>query len=237
MKKVSYEEFISRLDKNFTYTIVSPYISFTDDIVVRDKYGKLKTKPCYLIKNRPLSILSAINKTSYIIKKFKEVHGSKYDYSKFEYITALKEGIIICKVHGEFKQLPFNHIRQGCHRCGVSNNGFSKVKFNLRSKGKVCNLYLIRCWNNTEEFIKIGITSQTIKKRFIRERDMPYNYEILHLETSYDSDYIFEKEKLIKTKFKTNKYNPNISFAGKTECYTLNTLQNIIKYLKTTEKR
>ena len=35
--------------------------------------------------------------TEQFIEKAREVHGDKYDYSKVDYITSLKEVIIICK--------------------------------------------------------------------------------------------------------------------------------------------
>ena len=56
--------------------------------------------------------------TEDVIKQFKEVHGNKYDYSKFVYVNNLTEGIIICPIHKEFKQLPKVHKRgNGCKSC------------------------------------------------------------------------------------------------------------------------
>lgn len=234
--KVTYEEFLSRLDENFPYEFITPYINFTSNIIVKDKYGELETKPYYLIKNRPLSVSSAVDKTLYTINRFKEIHGDKYDYSKFEFISARTSGTIICPIHGEFKQLPNNHFRQGCHKCGVINNGFARKDFIERSKGKICSLYIIKCWNEEESFIKIGITAQTIKKRFVRERDMPYNYELIDVLESTDAAYIYEQEKNLKRKFKNNRYTPIIKFAGKTECYIISTMETLLEYT-TTEKR
>ena len=56
--------------------------------------------------------------TEDVIKQFKEVHGNKYDYSKFVYVNNLTEGIIICPIHKEFRQLPKVHKRgNGCKSC------------------------------------------------------------------------------------------------------------------------
>jgi very-short-patch-repair endonuclease/uncharacterized protein YbbK (DUF523 family) len=53
-----------------------------------------------------------------IIKRFKEVHKDKYDYSKVMYENTNKKVIIICPEHGEFLQTPSNHLRnQGCKKC------------------------------------------------------------------------------------------------------------------------
>ena len=49
------------------------------------------------------------------IRKAREVHGDKYDYSKVNYINSGTEVCIICSKHGEFWQKPVNHIQgSGC---------------------------------------------------------------------------------------------------------------------------
>lgn len=58
------------------------------------------------------------NDIYYFIKKAKEVHGNKYDYSKVEYINNSTKVCIICPKHGEFYQLPSNHLKgYGCYKC------------------------------------------------------------------------------------------------------------------------
>ena len=53
------------------------------------------------------------------IKKCREKHGDKYDYSKVDYIDANTKIIIICKEHGEFQQKPNHHLNRGscCPKC------------------------------------------------------------------------------------------------------------------------
>lgn len=48
--------------------------------------------------------------TEEFIKRAKEVHGDKYDYSKTEYINARTKICIIYPGHGEFWQKPFDHL-------------------------------------------------------------------------------------------------------------------------------
>jgi hypothetical protein len=50
----------------------------------------------------------------------KEIHGNKYDYSKVEWKNTTTPITIICPIHGEFTQVPQNHIRLkcGCRKCG-----------------------------------------------------------------------------------------------------------------------
>jgi len=55
------------------------------------------------------------------IEKAKTKHGDRYDYSKVIYVNGNTEVIIICKIHGEFKQTPASHLSgQGCPECGGS---------------------------------------------------------------------------------------------------------------------
>ena len=49
------------------------------------------------------------------IKKSREVHGDKYDYSKVEYVKNHTKVCIICPKHGEFWQVPNSHLNgNGC---------------------------------------------------------------------------------------------------------------------------
>ena len=54
------------------------------------------------------------------VKRAKEVHGDKYDYSKVEYKGVDEKVCIICPEHGEFWQTPLTHIYGGgcgCKEC------------------------------------------------------------------------------------------------------------------------
>ena len=56
--------------------------------------------------------------TEELIKKAREVHGDKYDYSKVEYVNSTTKVCIICPKHGEFWQIPKKHLSgQGCEKC------------------------------------------------------------------------------------------------------------------------
>ena len=75
-------------------------------------------------------------KTETFIKKAKEIHGDKYDYSKVNYIKSKIKVIIICDIHSEFQQTPDGHLRgMGCRTCG-------KLKANNSRR------------SNTDKFIK-----------------------------------------------------------------------------------
>ena len=56
--------------------------------------------------------------TEEFIKKAKEIHRDKYDYSKAEYSGSKIKICIICPKHGEFWQIPNAHLNgQGCPEC------------------------------------------------------------------------------------------------------------------------
>ena len=59
--------------------------------------------------------------TGDFVKRAKEIHGNKYDYSKVNYDGADTKVCIICPEHGEFWQTPYKHvnIKQGCPKCAV----------------------------------------------------------------------------------------------------------------------
>lgn len=69
------------------------------------------------------------------IKKAKEKHGDKFDYTSVKYINQNEKIKIICPIHGEFLMEPRNHLRSksGCDKCKPNikknNNEFiDKVK-------------------------------------------------------------------------------------------------------------
>lgn len=62
-------------------------------------------------------------------------HLTKYDYSKVEYKNAISKVCIICPNHGEFYQIPRNHIKgQGCPKCygkNKTNDDFIKIAISI----------------------------------------------------------------------------------------------------------
>lgn len=74
-----------------------------------------------------------------VLERFKSVHGDRYDYSKMEYVEALKKVVIICREHGEFEQTPAKHynMKQHCPKCGRQNAFYS----NRINQATVKNFY------------------------------------------------------------------------------------------------
>ncbi len=58
------------------------------------------------------------------IKKMKEVHGKKYDFSKSNYIGSETKVEVICPIHGSFYKTPYNLMKgSGCQKCSGKAKG------------------------------------------------------------------------------------------------------------------
>ena len=78
----------------------------------------LRGKGCSKCKSEKTSNNCRSNKENFI-KKAKEVHGDKYDYSLAEYVHSKSKVNIICPIHGDFIQKPNCHLSgKGCPKCG-----------------------------------------------------------------------------------------------------------------------
>ena len=101
--------------------------------------------------------------TEDFIKRAKEVHGDKYDYSKVEYKGNSKKVIIICPEHREFEQIPANHLRgAGCKKCATiethkkqSNTTESFIKKAKEVHGDKYDYSKVEYINNREKVIII----------------------------------------------------------------------------------
>lgn len=166
------------------------------------------------------------------INKANLIHNFKYNYSKLQYTTSNKKVLIICPIHGEFKQVSNSHLQgYGCPKCGFeyvgninANNPTGWTYSNWIKSAKDSKkfdsfkVYIIKCWNEEEEFYKIGRTFLTIDKRFSSKNAMPYKYKIVKIFKG-DSNYIFNLEYKLKNDNKNNKYLPKIKFNGVKECF------------------
>jgi hypothetical protein len=106
-------------------------------------------KKCGVEKTTHLKILKAKNK---FIQEANTIHNNKYDYSKFEYISAKNNIIIICPLHGTFEQTPNSHLSgNGCKKC--SNN---KVKEIMSIPWNIYKEDLQNIHNNKYDYSKVA---------------------------------------------------------------------------------
>lgn len=64
-----------------------------------------------------------------VLQQFEDVHGDTYDYSLVEYKNGHTDVIILCSLHGEFRQNPRHHLEgAGCPKCGIIASGKKHLK-------------------------------------------------------------------------------------------------------------
>jgi len=80
---------------------------------INQKHG---CSQCFEDKRKTMNLKT----TEQFIADAKKVHGDRYDYSKVEYKTTHIPVIIGCSEHGDFKQIPCDHLHGcGCPKCGM----------------------------------------------------------------------------------------------------------------------
>ena len=137
MKKVTTEDFIKKAREihgdKYDYSKVE-YIKRNQKVcIICPVHGEFWQTPGNHLCGNGCSECSGKKKsnTEDFIKKAREIHGDRYDYSKVNYVNNETPVCIICPEHGEFWQTPYNHVKGcGCQKCAGVNK------------------------SNTEEFVK-----------------------------------------------------------------------------------
>lgn len=134
-RKIGTENFIKKAKEihgdKYDYSKVE-YDTYNSEVcIICPEHGEFWQNPGVHIGGSGCPKCSLKNRTQTIdsfIKKAKEIHGDKYDYSKVEYINSKTKVCIICPEHGEFWQTPSNHLRgQECPKCACKNNAQNRT--------------------------------------------------------------------------------------------------------------
>lgn len=154
-------------------------------------------------------------------------HYDKYDYEKTVWVKAKEPVIITCPFHGDFSQQPQHHQAGiGCPRCADEIHQLGDLISELEKAGRDYDgvFYVLEAWNESEHFFKVGITRE-MSRRFSRTAYMPYDYDVL---ATFPIGLIkaYKIEQRILSDFAKNRYSPVIAFDGKTECLSVNPLEN-----------
>lgn len=207
-----------------------------EHLLVEDKYGVCKIHKSNLLMGKSPSVYSALDKDAYITNKFREKHGDQFDYSKVKYVDDTTHVIITCKIHGDFPQMPTNHLRYNrCPKCKEDEDKFTRTTLMKRVNKKGSGiLYCIKVYDDEESFIKIGYTTNSVARRygFLKPR-CNYNYDILKEVLVDDGERLFNIENLMKNTFRKNKYEPIRPFPGsKTEVFHISKYNDILKEIE-----
>lgn len=251
-KKLTNETFIAKANiihnnlYNYSQTV---YISSKEKVkIICREHGSFEQQPakhlfgngCSVCGKEAAALAKSATAKSEFATKSNLIHNNKYSYELVAYKNNYTKVKIMCPIHGEFLQSPTNHLsKRGCSLCANIETGWTRTKFKdkcIKNNNSQGTLYIIGCWSDDkkETFIKIGITSNSIKKRFYGKTSMPYNFKVLH-EIIGSPEYIYNLETLLHKKSKNYKYIPITSFGGHiTECFIANKdyLAKLNSYLK-----
>jgi len=187
-------------------------------------HGSYQQTPNDHLSGKGCAECSRFSNTGAFIAKAKEIHGDRYDYSLVDYTHSKDKVKIVCRLHGVFETNPSTHLKgHQCPHCSAKLNiGWSRTSFIskcLNNNNGFGILYILECFNDTEKFYKIGITSRSVKKRYPNKTSMPYAYSVVK-EIVGDPEYIYDLEIKLHQLNKLNHYVPNISFDGSlSECF------------------
>ena len=127
-KKLTQEEFVKRAKQihgdRYDYSKVEYVDMHTKVCIICPEHGEFWQKPLTHLYSGGHGCIDCVNKRPHnketFIKKSRQIHGDKYDYSKVEYVNNKTKVCIICPEHGEFWQKPEKHMNQGhgCPKCG-----------------------------------------------------------------------------------------------------------------------
>lgn len=160
--------------------------------------------------------------TDDFIEKAKLIHGDKYDYSKSVYVKSHIKLTISCPLHGDWSVKPNNYLNgKGCPKCGVDDGTWHYSVWERKGKRSVnfdsFKVYIIKCWNDTETFYKVGKTFKKVKERF--KSSIPYNYEVIKIYEG-DAKEISLLEQKLNHINKEHSYLPLLEFKGRHECFS-----------------
>lgn len=200
---------------------VSEYKTNEDNMLFDTKYGVISTKPSNLLSGKVPGIRTAIDRKTYRLNQFKEIHGDKYEYNFIEGTATESNVEITCPLHGKFIQKIDNHMQgKGCRSC---NHKPSTL------------LYLVQLTDDIDQFIKVGISRKSKSgyvRRYYEYKKSGYKVDIL-LEHEFESEQDSRRvESLIKTKFKALRIVPSKwPYENPTECFTLDIKSKMLEEL------
>lgn len=192
----------------------------------------LTGKGCKFCSKKIAHEKQKMTKEQFVAKAI-EIHGyGTYNYDKSDYVRSSEGLNILCnRCSNEFNQRPYSHLKgSGCPHC-FAKRGYSKSDYRrvCKKHDYISNIYLVRLFNDNEDFVKVGITvKDSTKKRFAAR--IPYDFEDIIFESSYCDD-IYDLENLVKWKFLLSKYTPLKAFKGETECFEIAQKENIVKFI------
>lgn len=223
------EEFIEKANNvhnnKYSYDLVE-YKTLTNKvIIICPAHGQFKQRAADHLQGHSCSDCGYKNASNSIaltqqefIERANRVHNNKYDYSKLKYKRAKFKVIITCPIHGDFVQMPSDHLNgNGCQLCG-----------DLRKRAKYFNeptlLYYI--YFPAFNAYKIGITlaSRGVVKRYATEKGIEYKIISTTLFNTGKEAYL-EEQRILKENSSYRYSGPKFfNKGGESECFNIDVL-------------
>ena len=144
-------EFIEKatllFSEKYNYSEVKYFNSQTKVEIICPIHGKFSMKPNSHLNGQNCPKCGRVNANRNIrtiystaLKRFKSVHGDKYEYLEETYVDFTTKMVIICSTHGEFSITPHAHysMNAGCRKCGF----LTSAKKNEHDVGDVINTFI-----------------------------------------------------------------------------------------------
>lgn len=106
--------------------------------------------------------------TESFIEKARLVHGDRFDYSKVVYVRSNQKVIIICRIHGEFMQMPAEHlVGKKCAEC-APNYKMDTARFIEKAQFK---------WGDRYDYSQVDFTGGKEKVTIICRIHGPFDQQ------------------------------------------------------------
>lgn len=236
MAKLETKEVLERFKEvhgdTYDYSKVVYTTAHTKVEVVCKEHGSFLTKPqnhwngatCLKCANEKRNNSRKVP-LEVFIERASKAHNNKYDYSKVKYTTVNDKITIICPEHGEFLQRCSEHMAgHSCAKCANMRRKSLWTYTDWEQAGIASknfegySVYIIKCYDENEEFFKVGKTFVNINKRF-EGKQLPYKWVLVE-QVYGDSKTISELEHKVHKELENKRYIPLKDFNGYSETFT-----------------
>lgn len=134
-KKLNTNSFIAKASDvhlgKYNYSKVHYVNNSTKVTITCNEHGDFTQTPMKHLQGQGCRICAGNSNHSLnsFIEKAKIVHANKFNYEKSKFVNVKTKIVITCPVHGDFEQIPSEHLSgYGCKKCG-NNTKYSTEEF------------------------------------------------------------------------------------------------------------
>lgn len=221
MEKLTNAEFIEKANiKHGSYTYEkTKYINSSTKVTITCPiHGDFEQRPNDHLKGCGCPSCGVAIKTKTkmtFIEEAAKQHLNKYLYLNTVYVNSYTKVTITCPIHGDFEQIPYDHLRKkvGCPGCRGKTTGFDGSKSGI--------LYYLSI--NEGQAYKIGVTNRTVEERFTTE-DLKIIKIIKTWEYPIGQDAYKQEQRILKL-YKDDRYSGvSLLSSGNTELFNFDVL-------------